>query len=461
MQFYSIKGKYTMQGPKSGSVLVGVVWIQVILTVVVVGVLHSTRIDLNISKHQTDKVKAYYLALAGSEKAKAKIYQSRKQRMQEGINHKDDLYKDVTEFKESDFGGGMIRIGYEDPDLNNQFVYGVIDLERYLNINTASIDELKMLPGFDEPLGPLLVDYRDRDSEVSEGGFENTEEVIEDTGYMPKNKELESLAEVLLIPGANPILLHGEDSNFSNSLEPNEDDGQLGAPLDDQNNILSRGWAQYVTPFSGVEQVDARGNDRVNVKEAGKSEFSQVAGISEDLAKTIVDFRKQNEFNSVLDLLKVRQVSKRNSKKRNRGRRDDDEDKPQGPRLISQELLIESADRLSAGSKEGERKGSVNINTADSIVLSCLPGVTPEIADAIIRERTSTGYFNNITELLRIPGLGQKIFRKIEQKICVRSETFKIISHAIIPSSEVSHKLETIVKIDSGEMTTVSFRNLN
>lgn len=470
MKTFNRNYEYPNLALQSGSVLVGVLWIQVILTVVVVGILHSTRIDLNVSKHQTDKVKAYYLALAGAEKAKATIYQSRKQRMQEAVNHKDDLYKDVADFREAEFGGGTIRIGYEDPDSNNQFVYGVIDLERFLNINTASLEELKKLPGFDEPIGPLLIDYRDGDSEVSEGGFENPEDIVEDTGYMPKNKELESLAEILLIPGVDPMLLYGEDSNFSNSLDPNEDDGQLGAPLDDQNGILSKGWVQYVTPYSGVSQVDARGNDRIDIKEAGEEEFTQISGISEDLAKTIVAYRGQNEFNSILDLLNVRQISRGGSNNRGgrgrNGRRnndddDDDDRRPQGPTLISQDLLTQGADQLCIGGQDSEKKGCVNINTADSIVLSCLPDITPEIADAIIRERSSSGYFNNIAELLRVAGMTQNIFRKIEQKICVRSETFRIVSHAIIPTSNVTHKLETIVKMDAGEMTTVSFRNLN
>ena len=107
--------KFSIPRRKTGSILVGVLWIQVILTVIVVGLLHSTRVDLHVSKAQSDKVKAYYLALAGAEKAKAVLYQSRKQRMEEGINHKNDIYRDVEQFKETEFGGGQFRIGYFPP----------------------------------------------------------------------------------------------------------------------------------------------------------------------------------------------------------------------------------------------------------------------------------------------------------------------------------------------------------
>lgn len=466
----------------AGSILVGVLWIQVILTVIVVGLLHSTRVDLHVSKAQSDKVKAYYLALAGAEKAKAVLYQSRKQRMEEDINHKNDIYRDVEQFKETEFGGGQFRVGYLDPEATTDtFVYGLIDLEQFLNINSVSVDELNKLPNFDQTLGPLLKDYLDGDSEVTQGGFELPED--EDggaEGYFPKNAPLTSLTEVLIIPGADPLLFYGEDANLNGVLDPNEDDGSLGFPLDNQDGQLIRGWAQYMTVFSGIENVDAKGNARINIQGGGAEELITLPGVSEELANQIIAFREENEFNSISDIMGVRAMrqnnndddddDRRNSRNRgggNRGGNSRGGSTPTGGSLISQSAFLEMADNITVGEggdedgpQERENAPVININSASRNVLEVLPGLNRELADAIIRERNSSGYFKSKAHILNVPGITTEIFKGLEKRISARSETFKIISEGMIPSSNVTHRLETIIRVDSGDMTTISFRNL-
>ena len=63
-----------------GSVLVGLLWCLALLSVVVIGVLHSARIDLLVVKNHGDRIQARYLALAGIEKAKALLYQDARER---------------------------------------------------------------------------------------------------------------------------------------------------------------------------------------------------------------------------------------------------------------------------------------------------------------------------------------------------------------------------------------------
>src|SRR6266496_1562834 len=48
----------------NASVLVGLLWCVAILSIVVVGVLHRARIDLQIAKNYGDRIQAHYLALA-------------------------------------------------------------------------------------------------------------------------------------------------------------------------------------------------------------------------------------------------------------------------------------------------------------------------------------------------------------------------------------------------------------
>ena len=66
------------------SILVGLLWCLALLSVVVIGVLHTSRLDLLVVKNFDDTIQAHYLALAGIEKAKALLYQEAKGRSRSG-----------------------------------------------------------------------------------------------------------------------------------------------------------------------------------------------------------------------------------------------------------------------------------------------------------------------------------------------------------------------------------------
>src|SRR5262245_623565 len=72
--------------PQRASVLVGLLWCVAILSVVVVGVLHRARIDLQVAKNYGDRIQAHYLALAGIERAKALIFEDAGKRKRRARN---------------------------------------------------------------------------------------------------------------------------------------------------------------------------------------------------------------------------------------------------------------------------------------------------------------------------------------------------------------------------------------
>lgn len=61
----------------------------------------------------------------------------------------------------------------------------------------------------------------------------------------------------------------------------------------------------------------------------------------------------------------------------------------------------------------------VNINTASSEELQTLPGIGEATASAIIDERERNGPFASIEDLMRVSGIGEKKFAKVEGSICV------------------------------------------
>jgi len=70
----------------------------------------------------------------------------------------------------------------------------------------------------------------------------------------------------------------------------------------------------------------------------------------------------------------------------------------------------------SAGAASG---GLVNINTASSGQLQSLPGVGEATAAAIIQDRERNGPFSSCEDLMRVSGIGEKKYAKMEALICV------------------------------------------
>ena len=75
----------------------------------------------------------------------------------------------------------------------------------------------------------------------------------------------------------------------------------------------------------------------------------------------------------------------------------------------------------SGGGKDGQASagGKVNINTAGSEELQSLPGVGPAIASRIIDYRNTNGSFQSVEEIKSVSGIGEKIYEKLKDEICV------------------------------------------
>ena len=65
------------------------------------------------------------------------------------------------------------------------------------------------------------------------------------------------------------------------------------------------------------------------------------------------------------------------------------------------------------------QNGKININHADNMTLQQIPGIGPATAEKIIQYRETNGLFKTIEDIKNIEGIGEKTFKKMEDKICV------------------------------------------
>jgi len=68
-------------------------------------------------------------------------------------------------------------------------------------------------------------------------------------------------------------------------------------------------------------------------------------------------------------------------------------------------------------------KAKVNINTAPASELETLPRIGPKVAQRIVDFRTKNGNFKRVEEIMKIQGIGEKVYEQIKDLITVGAET--------------------------------------
>lgn len=72
------------------------------------------------------------------------------------------------------------------------------------------------------------------------------------------------------------------------------------------------------------------------------------------------------------------------------------------------------------GALSGEELlGKININTADGKELERLTGIGEKTARAIIAYRAENGAFQQVEDIMDVPGIGEKTFEKMKDDISV------------------------------------------
>lgn len=427
------------------SILIGLLWCVAILAVLVVGVLYTARLDLATGKNFTDKIQARYLALAGVERAEALLYDDALQRSHSGKNHTGRLYDDSQDFQDIQFGRGaysVLRRGRDDE--GGGVIYGVSDEESRLNVNTATADQLTKIDGLGSDVATAILGWRGQGDTPAE-----TEYYLSlRPPYRLRGGAFQTVRELLMVRGVTPDLLFGRDVHDDGMLDDLSDNP--GDPPRYPANVSEDdlGWAGIFTVDSADNNVNASGENRVNIQTADENALAQVPGITRDIAHSIVSYRNQNRFQSIANLL---DVTPPQGNENISGQADN------SGHVIDDTLLKQIADDLTA-TDDKTQTGLININTAGLTVLSCLPGVDRDLARKIISWRQSSGFFNNIAELLNVDGVTPDILKQIAPLITARSETYRILAEGRVESTGVSQRIQVIVRVNLDGVKTLAYR---
>jgi comEA protein len=84
-------------------------------------------------------------------------------------------------------------------------------------------------------------------------------------------------------------------------------------------------------------------------------------------------------------------------------------------------LLVPLAEAV-AGQQPAAGKAKVNINSAGLNELQTLPRVGPKVAQRILDFRKEHGPFKRVEELMKVKGIGEKMFAGLKDRITVGTD---------------------------------------
>ena len=200
-----MSGVNDLKNEQGGVALVLVIWILVVLVAIVGEFSYSMRTEINIVRNFKEEEEAYQLALSGIEQAKLELLSS----VNNGVVYynEDNILmigqSDEVPVRRDTLGSGSFR-------------YTITDEDSKLNINAATVEQIKPLllqSGVEitdaDTIADSIIDWRDpNDLHMLNGAEEEYYQSL-DRPYSCKDGEIKSIDELLMVKGMSRDILYG------------------------------------------------------------------------------------------------------------------------------------------------------------------------------------------------------------------------------------------------------------
>lgn len=394
------------------------------------------------------RVRAHWAARAGVESAIARL---------EAVREDDDdsdayrMLNEMAAVADGELAGATWTVRTTD---DGNEVSGPADAASRININLATPDQLRSVePFMPDDVIDAIQDWRDADDDALPQGAE--------TGYYggltypagPRNGSFRTIAELELVAGVDRDDVRGEDWNLNGLLDPNEDDGDESFPPDNADGRLDRGWSGIFSTMS-VENSNGRsGEPKLDITTAEEGEIQQRFKVSAEQAKAIRDYMQSGQAGGIPDFIRSNLSDlARLTVQRRGGSRQEIQQAARTQNLSREQLgyLIDEGTTIPAEVLQFV-PSRLNVNTANTKTLEYLPEIEPEIADAIIAERSSKPQgFGSVAELLDVPGMTRESLAIVAQLLCTRSNVYVVTCKGI--DDRTGLEVEMIATLDASSL---------
>ena len=271
---------------QGGIALFLVLWVLTLLSVIAGEFCFAMKTEVNITRNFKEQTEAYYIALAGVNRAIAELIKNEvmfpRNASITGLKKED---KD-----EEEEGKGRWRINVDippEPYGQGQYKVRLGNESGKININGANEGLLKMmLNGFDleekekDIIVDSILDWRDKDDLHRTNGAESDYYQSLPEPYACKNADFDSVEELLLVRGVTPEIFYGGLMNMVTAFKAEEKGAGVGQAL------------RSVRADVG----------KININAAPRQLLMALPSMTEDLVQKIMDYRKTSDFESLSQL---------------------------------------------------------------------------------------------------------------------------------------------------------------
>ena len=396
----------------------------IVIAAVIIGMIQSSAYgQAGAGREAMSRVRAHWAARAGLEETIARLEAATEDPNQDNAYQALD---DMTQAATGRVAGASWRIASTD---GTREVLGPADAHAKINVNSPDSSVLLNIePFMTESAVDSIKDWVDADDDINLQGAELTYYLTLENGYRPRNAPMRSIAELELVADIEQRDVRGEDWNLNGVLDPNEDDGDLSWPPDNADGILDQGWSGILTASSVDGGLAASGQAPLDLSAATEADVAARLAISVDQAKVIVEYVANASAPTMGDFIRRDLNQLRQLTARQQGQQVNQRDRVTPLNTDELRLLIDEAG-IGPGPDAGAGRlpGKLNINTCAAETVQYLPGMTPELADAIIAERSGkAGGFTSIVDLLEVPGMSRAQLAQLNDLLCVRSNVFSV-----------------------------------
>jgi type II secretory pathway component PulK len=237
---------------RRGTILIVVLILTVVLTSMTIVLCRAARVELLASANHVSASRAVAVEKAAEQYAIQQIVE----------NDQEVFTLDETYFEAVPVGSNsatptgyfwLVRPDFGDTNLP---LYGLIDESARLNINYATSDMMQQM-GMTAELADSIVDWRDTDSETTgSDGAEDDYYAAKPNPYTAKNAPFESIEELLLVKGASPQVLYGQNYGRAGAAQSSSrrgggiSGGSIGGGSVLGDELAMYGLFDYITVYS-------------------------------------------------------------------------------------------------------------------------------------------------------------------------------------------------------------------
>ena len=418
---------------RTGSVLIIVLWIALGLVTLTLYFANSSSFELQAADNRTSGLSTEE-AIDGAARYVTFVLAN----YATNGTMPDQTYYQTAAVPVGDAHFWLIGRDTNEPPINpDQVSFGLTDENSKLNINTATLAMISSLPRILPDFAANIITWRTNDT--SSGGVGPEEYAMLSPSYAPKQQPFETTDELRLVYGADIDTLVGEDANRNGILDPNETD-------ENRNSLVDPGILEYVTVYSREPNTRPDGTQLINVRTLNASTLRQLHGLlstnlSPQLATEITN--RLGRVNGAISSPLLFYLASG----------------------MTSDQFASIADQITTVTN-AFIDGRININTANSAVLTCIPGLSNYVSQLVSYRQTNPDKLTSVAWVFDGAGLTDTaakatLARQIGNRITTKSYQFMADVAAVGPFGRGYRRVRFIFDTSEGTPRIIYRRDLS